>query len=62
MVSSVNAHTNATRIGWHLWEDDLKFAPGLPPGQRSGAMAHINAGNALFYKYEPALVLRLLYH
>ena len=20
MVSSVNSHTNATRIGWHLWE------------------------------------------
>jgi len=22
MVSSVNSHTNATRIGWHLWEID----------------------------------------
>jgi len=32
MVSS--AHTNATRIGWHLWEIDLRFAPGLPPGWR----------------------------
>ena len=32
MVSSVNSHTNATRIGWHLWEIDLRFAPGLPPG------------------------------
>jgi len=21
-----------TRIGWHLWETDLRFAPGLPPG------------------------------
>ena len=31
-VSSVNFHTNATRIGWHLWEIDLRFAPGLPPG------------------------------
>ena len=30
MVSSVNSHTNATRIGWHLWEIDLRFAPGLP--------------------------------
>ena len=28
----VNSHTNATRIGWHLWEIDLRFAPGLPPG------------------------------
>ena len=32
MVSSVNSHTNATRIGWHLWEIYLRFAPGLPPG------------------------------
>ena len=28
----VNSHTNATRIGWHLWEIDLRFAPGLPLG------------------------------
>jgi len=32
MVSLVITHTNATRIGWHLWEIDLRFAPGLPPG------------------------------
>jgi len=32
MVSSVNYHTNAARIGWHLWEIDLRFAPGLLPG------------------------------
>ena len=32
MVSLVNSHTNATRIEWHLWEIDLRFAPGLPPG------------------------------
>ena len=32
MVSSVNSNTNATRIGWHLWEIALRFAPGLPPG------------------------------
>ena len=35
MVSSVNSHTNATIIGWHLWEIDLRFAPGLPPGWTS---------------------------
>jgi len=34
MVSLVNSHTKATRIGWHLWEIDLRFAPGLPPGWR----------------------------
>ena len=32
MVSLVSSHTNATRIGWHLGEIDLRFAPGLPPG------------------------------
>jgi len=32
MVSLVNSHTNATRIGWHLWDIDLRFASGLPPG------------------------------
>ena len=23
MVSSISSHTNATSIGWHLWEIDL---------------------------------------
>ena len=32
MVSLVNFHTNPARIGWHLWEIDLRFATGLPPG------------------------------
>ena len=32
MGSLVNSHTNTTRIGWHLWEIDLRLAPGLPPG------------------------------
>ena len=32
MVSLVISHTNTTRVGWHQWEIDLKFAPGLPPG------------------------------
>ena len=32
MVSLVNSHTNATRIGWHLWEIDSRFAHGLPLG------------------------------
>jgi len=35
----VNSHTNATRIGWHVWEIDLIFAPGLPPGW--GAMCGV---------------------
>jgi len=32
MVVLANSHKNATRIGWHLWEIDLIFASGLPPG------------------------------
>jgi len=31
MVSLVNSHTNATRIGWHMWEIDLRFAPVVYP-------------------------------
>jgi hypothetical protein len=32
MVSPVNSHANATSRRKHLWEIDLRFAPGLPPG------------------------------
>ena len=32
MVSLVNPHSNATSRRWHLWEIDLRFSPGLPPG------------------------------
>ena len=32
MFSPVNSHSNATSRRWHLWEVDLRFAPGLPPG------------------------------
>ena len=32
MLASVNPHTNATSVGWHLWEIDFRFVPGLPPG------------------------------
>ena len=32
VVSLVNSHANATIICWHLWENYLRFAPGLPPG------------------------------
>ena len=34
MVSLVNFHANATRIGWYLWEIDSRFDSGLPPGRR----------------------------
>ena len=36
MGSLVKSHTNATRIGWHLREIDLRFAHGLPPGWDGG--------------------------
>ena len=32
IVSLVNSHSNATRFGWHIWEIDLRFTPGSPPG------------------------------
>jgi len=44
MVSLVNYHTNATRIGWHLWEIDLRFAPGLPSGRLHPANDSKRAG------------------
>ena len=46
VVSAVNSHTNASRIGWHLWEIDLMFAPGLPPGWHpleKGDVCHANS-------------------
>ena len=32
VVALVNSHANATFWRWHLWEIDLRFASGLPPG------------------------------
>ena len=34
VVSLVNSHTNATRMGWHLWVINLIFVPWSPPGWR----------------------------
>jgi len=36
MVYLVNPHTNATRMGWHVWKIDLRVAHGLPPGWCTG--------------------------
>ena len=36
MVSLVNSHTNATRIGWHLWEIGCRFALNSTPGSLDG--------------------------
>ena len=44
MVSLVNSHTNATRTGSHMWEIDLRFAPGLPPGWLHRSKSRRQAG------------------
>jgi len=41
MVSLVNSHTNATRIGWHLRGIDLRFAHGLHPEWVGGQAASV---------------------
>ena len=46
MVSLVNSHKNATRIGWRLWEIDLRFAPGLPPGWKAKPL-HSKSGEQI---------------
>ena len=46
-VSLINSHTIAIRIGWHLWEIDLRFAPGLPPGRDTDEAARGCAGQEL---------------
>ena len=54
MVSLVNSHTNSTRIGWHLWEIDLRFAPGLPPGWQE----QLSAGHLVGCTHQAKLHLR----
>ena len=58
MVSLVNSDANATRIGWHLWEIDLIFAPGLPPGWLREATAPPVLPGTLSGKGEDAHLLR----
>ena len=55
MVSWVNSHTNAIRIEWHLWEIDLRFAPGLSPGWGSGCST--SAGSKLRSETSPENLL-----
>jgi hypothetical protein len=45
MVSLVKSHTNATRIGRHLWEIDLGFAPVLGTEHVLVAKTIINRAN-----------------
>ena len=53
MVSSVNPQTDATRIGWHLWEIDLRFATGLPPEWHSAAVCQSRALGEVPVNYRP---------
>ena len=39
MVSLVNSHTNATRIGWYLWEIDSRFVLNSTAAWREGRVA-----------------------
>ena len=45
MVSLVKCHTNATRIGWYLWEIDLRFAPVLGTKHVLVAKTIVNRAN-----------------
>jgi len=38
MISLGNSHTNITSKRQHLWEIDLRFAPGLPPGWHAATL------------------------
>ena len=53
MVSLVNSHTNATRIGWHLWEADSRFSPGLPPEWKKVDVRLPGKGNQNSYGERP---------
>jgi hypothetical protein len=37
----VNSNSNATSRRWQLWEIDLRFAPGLPPGTLARRPPHL---------------------
>ena len=58
IISSVNPHTNATRIGWNLWDIDSRLAPGLPPGwlvcsSIDGFVPHIQHANLIIVSHKP---------
>jgi len=46
----VNSHTNASRIGWHVWEINLRFAPGFVHARDAPHHPHSKASSgARFY-------------
>ena len=59
MVSLVNSHANSTRIGWHLWEIDLRFTPWVTSrvaGRRnlSESPIQVEAGKGLSRTRDPS--------
>jgi len=42
--------TDATRFWWHLWEIDLRFAPGLPPGRLTAWVRCRLRADGMMYK------------
>ena len=47
MVSLVNSHTNAPRIGWHMWEIDLDLPLGCLQGGSTVNVGFPNRRKAL---------------
>jgi hypothetical protein len=50
MVSLINSHTNAIRIGWHLREIGSRFAPGLPSDKLNPEQKEFREDYPLFKK------------
>ena len=56
MVSLANSHSNATSRRQHLWEIDLRFSPGLPPGWPARARGYSSS----FLGWSICLMINLL--
>ena len=59
MVSFVNSYINSTRIGWHLLEIDLRFAPGSPP---EWARCQLDGGTASIHRHHTQCLQEYLAH
>jgi len=51
VVSFADIHANATSKRWHLWEIDLRFAPGLPPGWVLGSGSTVKSWEVAVWKF-----------
>ena len=59
MVSLVNSYSNATSRRWHLWEVDLRFAPGLPPGWETNSLVG-RGGKAYLLQVEGSATVKVI--